>query len=92
MILPLTATMPAMGPIGKGPLLLLTRNGTDFDAHMVTVVAIYSAVGIRNEAFNACIGKALMRGVAPTSKRLRRDAHDESPACWLHTDTFCLSA
>ena len=92
MILPLTATMPAMGPIGKGPLLLLTRASTDFEARLVTFVAIYSAVGIRNDALNARIGKALMRGVAPTFKRLRRDAHDESPACWLHTETFCLSA
>ena len=92
MILPLTATMPAMGPIGKGPLLALRRTGAEFDARLVTVVAIYSAVGIRNEALNERIGKALMRGVMPTFKRLRRDPHDESPGCWLHTGTFCLSA
>jgi hypothetical protein len=24
--------------------------------------------------------------------RLRRDAHDKAPGCWLHADAFCLSA
>jgi hypothetical protein len=24
-------------------------------------------------------------------KRLRRDSHDESPACWLHGERICFS-
>jgi hypothetical protein len=80
-----------LGPLGKGPLLALKRTGTEFDARLVTVIAIYSAVGIRDEALNERIGKALMRGVASGLTRLRRDAHDESSACWPHTDRFCLS-
>jgi protein-L-isoaspartate(D-aspartate) O-methyltransferase len=92
MILPLTATMPSMGPIGKGPLILLTRRDADFDAKLLTVVAIYSAVGIRDAALNERIGKALMRGQYPNFSRLRRDAHEESAICWLHGPGFCLSA
>ena len=59
--------MRAMGPIGKGPLLHLLARGEEFDARIITVVAIYSAVGIR-------------------------DAHEESPSCWLHASGFCFSA
>ena len=92
LILPLTATMPAMGTIGKGPLLLLTKRDADFAARLVTVVAIYSAVGLRDAPMNERLGKALMRGQYPTFTRLRRDHHDESPACWLHGTEFCLSA
>ena len=91
-ILPLTASMPAMGPLGKGPLLLLTKGGTEFEAMLITVVAIYSALGIRDANLNERLGKALMRGQYPVFKRLRRDAHDESTACCFHGPGFCLSS
>jgi protein-L-isoaspartate(D-aspartate) O-methyltransferase len=92
MIVPLTATMPSMGGIGKGPLLLLAKRDSDFDAKLVTVVAMYSALRIRDAALNERIGKALMKGQYPRLNRLRRDAHDESTECWLHGTGFCLSA
>jgi protein-L-isoaspartate(D-aspartate) O-methyltransferase len=91
-ILPLTATMPSMGGIGKGPLLLLTKRDTDFDAQLITVIAIYSAVGIRDAALNDRIGQSLMKGQYPRLNRLRRDPHNESSECWLHGTGFCLSA
>jgi len=91
MILPLTATVPAMGAIGKGPLLLLTKREAEFEARVATVVAIYSAVGLRDTAMNERLGKALLRGQYPAFKRLRRDLHNESPGCWLHGPTWCLS-
>lgn len=92
MILPLTATMPQMGNVGKGPLLLLTRRESNFEVTLVTIVAIYSAVGIRDAAANEQIGRALTKGQYPRLNRLRRDTHDESPDCWLHGTGFCLSA
>jgi protein-L-isoaspartate(D-aspartate) O-methyltransferase len=92
MILPLTATMPSMGSIGKGPLVLLSRRDLDIEAKLVTVVAIYSAEGIRDDGLNARLGQALKRGQFPSFTRLRRDAHHESPACWLHAPGFCLGA
>jgi protein-L-isoaspartate(D-aspartate) O-methyltransferase len=91
LILPLTATFPAMGTIGKGPLLLLTKRDRDFDASLLTLVAIYSAIGIRDPGLNERLGAALTRGASPRLRRLRRDAHDESPACWLHGPGFCMS-
>jgi hypothetical protein len=93
MILPLTATLPGMGPIGKGLLLLLTRTedpGT-LVARLLTFVAIFSAVGLRDDALNDQLGKALMKQPFPALKRLRRDGHAPSPSCWLHGTTCCLS-
>jgi protein-L-isoaspartate(D-aspartate) O-methyltransferase len=92
LVLPLTATMPQMGPIGKGPMLLIAK-GADgsFDVRLVGVVAIYSAVGLRDDALNEALGKALMRGPFAPVKRLRRDPHEVTTSCWLHGPTFCLT-
>ena len=91
---PLTFTLPQMGPIGKGAIVLAIRDaaGETFSARVIGMVAIYSAVGIRDEALNAKLRDAYIRGVWPNFTRLRRDAHDEAPACWLHGGRFCLSA
>ena len=92
MVLPLTATFPQMGPIGKGFVLRFTRldNG-EFDVHLVTMVAIYSAIDLRDEALNAALGKAMMRApFPPAGMRLRRDAHEPSAACWLHGPSCCI--
>jgi len=93
MMLPMTATMPAMGPIGKGVVFLLTRDAGTIAARLSGFVAIYSAVGLRDESLNAALGKALMTGPqrAQAVTTLRRDAHEPGLACWLHGATFCLS-
>jgi protein-L-isoaspartate(D-aspartate) O-methyltransferase len=93
MILPLTANMPAMGPIGKGPLVLLTRTGDAeaLDARLIGFVAIFSAVGLRDEALNERLGQALTTSPMPPLKRLRRDRHQVTDTCWLHGPTACFS-
>ena len=91
-VLPLTASFPQMGPIGKGFMLRFTRldNG-DFGVQLVTMVAIYSAVDLRDEGLNTELGKALMRApFPPAGMRLRRDAHEPSAACWLHGPSCCI--
>ena len=92
LVLPLTATMPAMKQIGKGLLLLVTRmpDSSSFGVRMLTFVAIYSAIGLRDDAINARIGQALARNPFPRIQTLRRDDHEPSAACWLHCDRFCL--
>jgi protein-L-isoaspartate(D-aspartate) O-methyltransferase len=95
MILPITAAMAPMGNIGKGLVFLVGRGRDDvFSARVTGFVAIYSAVGIRDEALNTQIGKKMMAGPQQWSAvtRLRRDPHDPSPSCWLHGSHFCLSA
>ena len=93
MALPITGAMKAMGPtIGKGLLTLITkRDDATFDVRAVTFVAIYSAVGIRDEALGDELGKAMARMPFPPLKRLRRDRHPRVDSCWLHTADCCFS-
>lgn len=95
MIVPITTAMPAMGStLGKGLVLLATREAADsFAARVVTFVAVYSAVGIRDSAMDEKIGKALMGGPAQwqSVKRLRRDSHEPDTSCWLHRAGCCFS-
>jgi protein-L-isoaspartate(D-aspartate) O-methyltransferase len=95
LMLPLTTTMPAAGStLGKGLVFLLTRDETGtFAARAIAVVAVYSAVGIRNPTLSDEIGKALMAGPARwmAVKRLRRDPHEPDASCWLHGPACCLS-
>jgi protein-L-isoaspartate(D-aspartate) O-methyltransferase len=93
-VLPLTATFPQMGPIGKGFMLRFTRLGNgDFAIHLVNMVAIYSAIDLRDDALNAALGTTLMRApFPPPGMRLRRDAHEPSEACWLHGESFCIAS
>jgi len=93
MILPLTATMPAMGAIGKGFVFLVSREGSAFSTRLSGFVAIYSAVGVRDEWLNAALGKAMMTGPqrAQAVTRVRRDPHEPGLSCWLHGPSFCLS-
>jgi hypothetical protein len=71
-----------------------TRLTADADpARVLSVVAIYSAVGVRADDLNERAGRAMMAGpqtwMAVT--RLRRDAHEPSPTCWLHGRGVCFS-
>ena len=51
MILPITAAMPAMGStLGKGLVFLLTRTDDTIGARVMTMVAVYSAIGLRDRA------------------------------------------
>jgi protein-L-isoaspartate(D-aspartate) O-methyltransferase len=94
MILPLTAAMPAMGAmLGKGLVFALTRqSATDFTARVLAPVAVYSALGLRDDALNERLGRAMMGGPMKWAavKRLRRDQHDEASTCWFHGARFCL--
>src|SRR5262245_41602414 len=76
-----------MGPnIGKGLVLLFTADGEagSLAARVVTMCAIYSAVGIRDAAMNDRLAKAFMKGAMPMIRRLRRDPHEACQSCWLH--------
>ncbi|HEV8211905.1 MAG TPA: hypothetical protein VGP77_17410 [Vicinamibacterales bacterium] len=95
MMLPITTAMPGMGStLGKGLAVLVTRDASDtFAARVVTVVAVYSALGIRDPEMDQPIGKALMAGPARwmAVSRLRRDAHEPEASCWLHGPSCCLA-
>lgn len=92
LILPLTASFPEMGTIGKGLALLVTKGVQEmWPVTVLTMVAIYSGIGLRDDALNEALGRALKQTLFPRLRRLRRDAHEPGAACWLHGQTFCLS-
>jgi hypothetical protein len=91
MILPLTVTMPAMGPLGKGVTALFTKTSDVlFSARVLSMTAIYSGVRLREDGLNAQLGQAMMRSPLPRFTCLRTDAHSPTDSCWLHTEEFCL--
>ena len=93
LMLPLTVTMPAMGPLGKGFMTFLRKvDGATFDARALTLTMIYSAVGLRDERLNETLGTAMMRTPFPPFTRLRRDPHDEGAGCWFHATGFCFGS
>jgi protein-L-isoaspartate(D-aspartate) O-methyltransferase len=90
---PLTVTMPAMGAtLGKGVTVLCTHTADgNFAARVLGFVAIYSGIDLRDDDANARLGQALMRAPVAPFTRLRRDAHAETPGCWLHAPGACFS-
>jgi protein-L-isoaspartate(D-aspartate) O-methyltransferase len=90
-VLPLTVAMKPT--IGKGLLVLATRtaNPSSFDARVIGFVAIYSATGLRDDATAKLLAAAFAKNPFPPLKRLRRDAHEPTAACWLHATGWCLS-
>jgi protein-L-isoaspartate(D-aspartate) O-methyltransferase len=95
MIVPLTSAMPVMGTtLGKGLGFVITREDDfRFAANVMSFVAIYSAVGLRDDALDQALGKAMTGGPArwQAVTRLRRDRHEPSSTCWFHAPNCCLS-
>jgi protein-L-isoaspartate(D-aspartate) O-methyltransferase len=91
LMLPLTVAVSPQ--IGKGPMVLLTRTpgSSSLDARPVTFVAIYNALQLRDESIARELGAAMARNPLPPLKRLRRDAHEPEPGCWMHRPGCCLS-
>ncbi len=87
--LPLTVQM--MPTIGKGVMLMITRTAGAFTVRPFGMVAIYSAIGLRDDAVNAALADILRKQPWPTATRLRREVHEASASCWLHGDGWCLS-
>jgi protein-L-isoaspartate(D-aspartate) O-methyltransferase len=94
-MLPITATMPAMGStLGKGIVVLVTRDAERaYSAAVFTLVAVYSAIGVRDDNLNERVGRALMGGPQrwQAVRDLRRDPHEPSDSCWLHLPSCCFS-
>jgi protein-L-isoaspartate(D-aspartate) O-methyltransferase len=92
LILPLTVSLPQMGTLGKGVVVLVTKGpGDAWPAAVLNPVAIYSAINLRDDTLNNALGQALRQAFFPMIRRLRRDAHEPGARCWLHAASFCWS-
>ncbi|HVD94470.1 MAG TPA: methyltransferase domain-containing protein [Vicinamibacterales bacterium] len=90
-IVPLT--VPMTPTIGKGLMVLLTKrpDPATLDARVIAFVAIYSALGVRDEIAGAALAAAMRTNPFPQLKDARRDPHEQTPACWLHAGSICLT-
>lgn len=77
---------------GQGVMLKVARAGDGFSASLVSPVAIFSAVSIRDPQAEPLVREFLASGGFKRLKSLRRDNHARSENCLLHAPEFCLSA
>jgi protein-L-isoaspartate(D-aspartate) O-methyltransferase len=93
LLMPLTFSVEQMpSPISKGVAVLLTSDEHGHAVRLLSMVAIYSSLAVRDPVLNDRLRAAMTGGAWHKVRRLRRDAHAQEPACWLHGDGFCLSA
>lgn len=93
LLVPLTVAFPAMSStLSKGVVLHAQRTGEEWKARIDSMIAIYSLVGLRDDALNGALGQALMRGPAGAPVTcIRRDSHDADSTCWAHANGACVS-
>jgi hypothetical protein len=72
-------------------LLRRTADPQTLDVRLLTFVAIFSAVGVRDDALNGELAKVMAQRPFGPIKRFRRDPHERTDACWLHGSGICFS-
>lgn len=90
LLVPLTVTEDADGG-GGGRVLKVTRQLRGFTACFISGVGIFSCVGGRHQDLNQRLKEAFARDDWKSVQSLRRDPHEPSDTCWLHSEGFCLS-
>jgi protein-L-isoaspartate(D-aspartate) O-methyltransferase len=90
LVVPLTVTKDSEDS-GGGLVLKIARQPRGFTARFISQVGIFSCTGGRDPELNQRLKEALDREDAKTVRSLRRDMHDPTDTCWLHTADFCLS-
>jgi len=93
LVLPLTVSLGAgMSPnLGSGVMAKFTRVGNDFSGQIVTPVAIFACIGMRNPEKEQGLRDAIRAGKLLKMHSLRRDNHESSETCILHGTDTCLS-
>lgn len=91
LLVPLTTSLP-VGDIGAGAMLLVKREEPGYSARFTSPVAIFHCEGARSAEEEALLTKAFARGHRASVVRLRRDAHERGPDCWLHAADICLES
>lgn len=92
LILPLTTDANfTSGQVTTGAVFLITRRGEDFEARLVSPIAVFPCAGARDAESEQALAAALRRGGADRVRRLRRtDAlHDKD--CWLKAPGWSLT-
>jgi protein-L-isoaspartate(D-aspartate) O-methyltransferase len=89
LVLPIT--MAATPTLGQGVMIRITRSGASYSVQTVTMLAIFSGVGMRDPLLEPLMQKALTSGGLLKLKSVRRDPHDAADTCVVHGREVCLS-
>lgn len=89
LIVPFTMAMNAT--IGQGVMTKIVRSSVSYSTEMVTPLAIYSGVSLRDQSLQAQMLKGLTTGGLLKLKSVRRDAHEMGETCVVHAKEVCLS-
>jgi protein-L-isoaspartate(D-aspartate) O-methyltransferase len=92
LLIPLTVEIPTMPGIGAGSMLLVSRGETEYSAKFTSSVGIFHCEGARSAEEEVLLAKAFAGGNPQSVCRLRLDAHESGPNCWLHAGGFCLES
>jgi protein-L-isoaspartate(D-aspartate) O-methyltransferase len=84
-------TMAATPTLGQGVMIKITRRANTYAVETVTMLAIFSGVGMRDPLLEPLMQKALTTGGLLKLKSIRRDAHESTDSCVLHGREVCLS-
>jgi protein-L-isoaspartate(D-aspartate) O-methyltransferase len=91
--LPLTSSKRKASTISRGVVLLIGRTVADaFEARVLTQVAIFSAIGLRDDALNQRLGELLAQSPSPRVTGFSRVSHEPGPGCWFHAPDFCFTS
>lgn len=90
LILPLTVAFDTSH--GRGLMLKIARQPQGFAARFLSEVGIFPCVGARDTEVNTQLAEAFRRHTWQSVQSLRRDLHEPTETCWLHSGSFCLSA
>lgn len=84
-------TMAINATIGQGIMTKIVRHRDNYSAEMVSPVAIFSGGNLRDPELEQVMAKALRSGGLLKLKSIRRDAHEATDTCVIHTPEICLS-
>jgi len=88
LLIPLTGSSGSES-FGVGGMFLLRHTRAGFEVSVVSGVAIYPCVGVRDASLNQELLRR--RGTERQVHSFRRDAHQPDTSCWLHTRYGCFS-
>jgi protein-L-isoaspartate(D-aspartate) O-methyltransferase len=89
LVVPLTMAMTPT--LGVGVMTKIVRRGGKFSAEVVTSLAIYSGTSMRDAQLEPVVKAAMSRGALAKMKSIRRDKHEQSDSCLIHTADACVS-
>ena len=90
LILPLTVANEADASY-SGHILKVTRQEHGYAARFISGTSIFPCFGARDPELNDKLSAAFKREDSKCVQSLRRDNHEPSDTCWLHSNRFCLS-